>query len=315
MSRRSSDDQVLQAIHAAEMYYFEGMTQSAIADRLSLSRWTVGRILDDARESGLVRITIDHPLARHHQLEVQLVKQFELAGAVVVPTQTSTPATIDAVCAAAADRLASVRPSPAVVGVSWGRSTALVAKHLHVGWARGVTIAQTNGGVAVTRNDLVGRSIVTMAERGPGRALTLQAPTIVGRRELGDLLRADASVSRTMEVAARADLMVFAPGPVEKDSVLVAAGHIPVERMTALAEAGAGADVMSHFVDDAGDVVDPDLEARTISIDLASVRHCRRVIAVAPGVNRARAVRTVAAAGLCTDLVTDSETAARALEL
>ncbi|HCW40999.1 MAG TPA: TetR family transcriptional regulator, partial [Cutibacterium acnes] len=44
------------------------------------------------------------------------------------------------------------------------------------GWNPDVVIAQTNGGVAVTRNDLVGRSVVRMAELGPGQSLTLQAP-------------------------------------------------------------------------------------------------------------------------------------------
>ncbi|MDN6623935.1 MAG: TetR family transcriptional regulator, partial [Acidipropionibacterium jensenii] len=72
MARRSRDEHLIQVLHVAEMYYFEQMTQSAIADRLSLSRWTVGRMLESARESGLVHITIDHPLARHHRLEVEL---------------------------------------------------------------------------------------------------------------------------------------------------------------------------------------------------------------------------------------------------
>ena len=309
MAHQSRDEHLIQVLHVAEMYYFEQMTQSAIADRLALSRWTVGRMLEDARSSGLVHITIDHPLARHHRLEVDLMNRYQLAKAVVVPSQSHDEATVDIVSSAAADRLTTLRPAPQVIGVSWGRTLAQVTHHLRPGWSHDITVAQTNGGVAITRNDLVGRSVVEMAERGRGRAMTLQAPTILGSAQLCSMLRADTAVSRTLQLASDADLLVYSPGPATMDSVLASAGHITGPMMTRLRAAGAGADVMSHFVDSEGRPVDPDLDARTLSIDLDVVRNASRVLAVAVGVGKAEAVRTILSGHLCTELVTDSEVA------
>ena len=45
MSNRRRANQDEEMLHVAEMYYFEQMTHAAIAQRLSISRWTVGRIL------------------------------------------------------------------------------------------------------------------------------------------------------------------------------------------------------------------------------------------------------------------------------
>ncbi|MCI1748824.1 MAG: TetR family transcriptional regulator [Acidipropionibacterium sp.] len=309
MARKSRDEHLIQVLHVAEMYYFEHMTQSAIAERLSLSRWTVGRMLESARDSGLVHITIDHPLARHHRLEVELTERFGLAKAIVVPTQARPDTTLDLIASAAADSLTLLRPAPSVIGVSWGRTMAQVVHHLRPGWNHDVTVVQTNGGVAITRNDLVGRSVVLMAERGRGRALTLQAPTVLGSVELCRMLRADASVARTLEMASHADLLVYAPGAADSGSVLVGAGHIPPADMERLRAAGAKADVMSHFVDSSGRPVDPDLDARTLSMDLDAIRRASRVIAVGAGLEKAEAIGATLSGGLCTEVVTDSEVA------
>lgn len=309
MARKSRDEHLTQVLHVAEMYYFEHMTQSAIADRLSLSRWTVGRMLESARDSGLVHITIDHPLARHHRLEVELTDRFGLAKAIVVPTQAHPETTLDVIASAAADSITLLRPAPSVIGVSWGRTLAQVVNHLHPGWARDVTVVQTNGGVAITRNDLVGRSVVLMAELGRGRALTLQAPTILGSAELCRMLRADASVSRTLDMASHANLLVYSPGPADNGSVLVGAGHISPLDMSRLRAAGAKADVMSHFVDSSGHPVDPELDARTLSMDLTAIRQASRVMAVGGGLEKAEAIGATLSGGLCTEVVTDTEVA------
>lgn len=309
MARKTKDEHLIELLHVAEMYYFEQMTQSAIADRLSLSRWTVGRMLELARDSGLVHITIDHPLARHHLLEVELAKRFNLNRAIVVPAQGRPEATLDVIASAAADSISMLRPAPAVIGVSWGRTLAQVVRHLHPGWTRDVTIVQTNGGVAITRNDLIGRSVVMMAELGRGRAITLQAPTILGSAQLCTMLRADSSVSRTLEMASHADLLIYSPGPADSGSVLVGAGHISTAEMARLRASGAKADVMSHFVDSSGHPVDPELDARTLSMDLDAVRRSPRVIAVAAGLEKAEAMGAALSGGLCTEAVTDSAVA------
>ena len=65
-----------QVLRAAQLYYYENLTQGAIADRMGCTRWTVGRLLEEARKSGIVRITITHPQARVRPLEKQLAAAF-----------------------------------------------------------------------------------------------------------------------------------------------------------------------------------------------------------------------------------------------
>ena len=53
-------DREAQMLRAAQLYYYDNLTQGAIADRLSCTRWTVGRLLEEARESGIVTISVNH---------------------------------------------------------------------------------------------------------------------------------------------------------------------------------------------------------------------------------------------------------------
>jgi DNA-binding transcriptional regulator LsrR (DeoR family) len=66
------------------------------------------------------------------------------------------------------------------------------------------------------------------------------------------------------------------------------------------------AEVSSILITDDGSVVAESFTERAIAITPAQLRAIPRVLAVAAGVRKARAVRAVARAGLITGLVTDA---------
>ena len=68
-------DREAQRLRAAQLYYYDNLTQGAIADRLSCTRWTVGRLLEEARGSGIVTISVNHPRARIPKLERPSLKR------------------------------------------------------------------------------------------------------------------------------------------------------------------------------------------------------------------------------------------------
>ena len=53
--------ELVQLARIARRYYLEGKPKRAIAEEFGLSRFQVARSLLKARESGLVRITMDFP--------------------------------------------------------------------------------------------------------------------------------------------------------------------------------------------------------------------------------------------------------------
>lgn len=65
-------------IRVSQMYYDEGLNQSQIAGEVGYSRSSVSRMLTEARETGIVQITIGHPLQRLQSLEENLRNKYGL---------------------------------------------------------------------------------------------------------------------------------------------------------------------------------------------------------------------------------------------
>src|SRR6218665_3759593 len=85
--RRGADmdwsDELL-SLRAPELYYKNNKTRGEIGAELHIPRWKVGRLLEQARQRGVVRIEILHPRARRLVLERRLREATALRDAVVV---------------------------------------------------------------------------------------------------------------------------------------------------------------------------------------------------------------------------------------
>ena len=181
-------------LRAAQLYYRMNLTQDQVGERLGVSRFKVGRLLDRALRESAVRIEIVHPAARLVELEDALVERFGLGGAVVVDVASTGSAQDDEllarerVAAAAAAHLASLAPSGAI-GVSWGRTMLEVAAHLRPGWTAATEIVQLNGATSRSARPTRAHEIVERFGATSGAAIRLMAaPAIVGTPELRDAL-------------------------------------------------------------------------------------------------------------------------------
>ena len=243
------DDREMAVLRAAQLYYYENMTQDSIADRLGCTRWTVGRLLEEARQSGIVRITINHPRARVRHLEKELAERFGISEVFVVRSQDSEVATGALVAATTADYITAQRPLPQSLGIAWGRSLTAVARAMPEEWTSGLEVYQMYGGLVRSNDDEVADSIGLMARRGQGVGHMLPAPAIVTDPELSVRLLREPSVAATLDAGPRADLVVFSPGILEPGSVLVRSGFLTAEGMQRMRELGAVTDLFSHVVD------------------------------------------------------------------
>ena len=74
-------------IQVAWMYYQDGRNQQEIAEALGISRATVVNYLQEAREKGLIRITLAAPAFTTHRLAVELTNRLACAGPMSFPTR------------------------------------------------------------------------------------------------------------------------------------------------------------------------------------------------------------------------------------
>jgi deoxyribonucleoside regulator len=307
-----SDTDELLSIRAAELYYEENQTQDEIGVILRLTRWKVGRLLASAKANGFIRIEIVHPRARRLPIERRLRESTGLTDAIVVSSAgVSSDAEVQSRTAqAAADYLTSLRPVPRTLGISWGRTLHDVSLHLKQGWAPGVNVVQINGGVSLNqRTGTAASTAVTIAHKADGSAALLPSPAILERLETKQAMEADRTIAGVLALARNAQAYLFSAGQADANSALVDSGYLTVDQINDLVARGAVGDIVGRYIDKNGRIVDPELNERTVGIQIDQLRRAPLAIAVIAGQSKHAIARAVVRNGLCTVLVTDEDTA------
>jgi deoxyribonucleoside regulator len=315
VAKRGGPGDVRLMVRVAQMYYRMQLSQEQIGERLGMSRFQIGRMLDRALREGIVQIEIIHPDARLMDLEESLEARFGLHDAVVVDVPNSTSELAaqelarEAVAAAAADLLAELEPRGAL-GVSWGRTMLELARVLRPGWTKAAEIVQLNG--ATSRSPLPTRANEIAERFGTTTGASIRllaAPAIVGSAELRVALEEDPAVGETLEAARKTSLAVFGLGILTRDSVLVGSGYLAEQDLADLTAAGAVGDVIGRFLTVDGSLALPELDERTVGLPLAELANGRVSMGLAAGSGRGPIALAALRAGCVNMLVADAATA------
>lgn len=304
-------------VQVAKAHYELDRTQAEIAADLGLTRWQVAKLLAEARAEGVVRIEITPRAGRRTALEVALQQKWALRDAIVVPLGgNSDPALrMAAVAQAAAQYLANLTPRPGLIGVSWGRSMAAVAQALPPGWNPGAEFVLLNGSTALQLTDApTGAVTEAFARSAGGSATLLPVPAILGKASTRAALEDDPIIARALARARAADTLCFGMGDASARSILRASGYLSEDDLQRLRALGAVGDILGRFIDAAGQIVDPDLDARTIGLAPAALRGRARSIAIAAGADKQAIAAATLRGGYANVLITDDITAEAVLD-
>ncbi len=306
----AKDDRLIARV--ASLYYIDGLTQVEIADHFALSRQMVGRMLKSARESGLVEIRLRRPPWLFVDIEEQLEKSFGLKEAVVVPCSNIDDDEVikSALAQGAADFLSRHVHEDTILGISWGTTMARAADMLPAMPRQRVRVVQLNGGLAQGAKSLnAGALVQRFSAAFSAHSYYLTAPAIVDSAEIRRVMLSDSGVARTLDLANHADICVFSVGALGDKSVLVQAGYISLTDVKRLHRLGGVGDICSRYLNVHGEIVDPELNARTIGIELETLRTRRLALAIAGGREKVEPIRGALAGRYCNALVTDEATA------
>ncbi|MBK1783948.1 sugar-binding transcriptional regulator [Prauserella cavernicola] len=288
---------------AAQLYYLDELGQARIAERLSVSRPTVSRLLADARRLGIVRITVHDPgavaVAAHPErvAEVLGLKQVWLA-----PFGNGEIATLAEPVGSA---LRASGPTPGdVLLVSSGRTVYELSRSV-LPALPGVNLVPMVGGVAEPEpwhqtNEIV-RSLAERVGARPHFLFAQAMPSKAMRATLDE----DPEFRRVTDLWQRATVALLGVGapPTSRSSISTS---IPMEAAGLQTAVG---DICLNFFDQlGGEAVFPGSD-RMVRISTDQLRAIPSTIAVAVGANKVGSIIAGARAGLFNRLVTDIHTA------
>ncbi|WP_043457208.1 MULTISPECIES: sugar-binding transcriptional regulator [Micrococcaceae] len=302
----------LKMAYVARRYYRDDATRSEIADEIGVSRFKIARMLERAKDLGIIKFEISAGDLVDPGLSVDLQKRFGLHRALVVTAPSEGEDIVrEFVGRAAAHLLSEIVEEGDVVGFTSGRTVYAVAGFLET-LPRCDVVAL--GGVAGQATEH-GVEILRRAQRiAGGKMWPIFAPLVVRDPATARALLQDPLIHQAASQFRRVTKGVVAVGSWNPpNSQLYDAARELGYAEDMLAQGVVGEVAATLFAED-GRIIKT-IDDRTIAIRAETLKKIPEVICVAGGASKARAMRAAISAGLVHSVVTDASLARELLAL
>ena len=305
--RVDSKQQIKQAVQVSKLYYLDGVTQAEIGKKLNLSRPTISRLLQFAREKNIVKISINDPLSNIEDLQHQLKEKYQLKDVIIsTPESNETAEILSSLGKATARYLDKKVKDNDVIGVSWGKTLVSVARQLIPNDRKNVQVVYLKGTVAnSTHNNYVVEVTKCFNKCYHTQAQILPLPLIFENKQIKEMVIKDKFINEILDTGRRTSVALFTVETTEQDATLFELGYFNDQQIKTLQEKAAG-DLVSRFIDERGKIVDDQLNDRTVAIALDDLKQARESALIAGGMNKLKAIKAALAGKYANVLVTDS---------
>ncbi len=294
---------------AGWLYAQDGMTQNEIAKAMGLSRATVNGYLAEARQRGIVTLTMEPARLSEFMIARALKERFQLSDCIVIPDGATGSALVDRLGQAGArvlERL--IRPGD-TVGIGWGRTMMALARSMSTQRMADLSVVQLTGGMTAPIGFTPELCVSRLATAMGARAVNITAPAIVSSVAVRDILMDEMVLRGQFETARRADKVVFGICSTRPGSSLFETRLVPEGEEAERTLRHAIGMVAGRFIDNRGAPAKGPLDARMIGLTLEEISRIKLRIAVAGGVEKVPAILAALKGHYANVLITDAATA------
>lgn len=306
-------------LHArvAWLYYLENFTQAEIGERLGLTRARVNRMLAEARESGLVRVTLNSQFASCTAIEQALKNKYGVHDAVIVPTPDDAKDLANVIGMAAGTYLTRllVENRVSTIGIGWGATLRETIRHVTSAAYPDLWITSMMGGLSrgleLNTFEIAGE----LAKRLGAQCSYLAAPIYAGTPRSRDTILEQEVYKDVLARIDKIELAILSMGDLTPRSLLVRHGLPSDVSPDDLRQRGAVGDVLGQFIDAKGRPINHPINKRAIALPLAQLSKVKSVMLVAGGVNKTPVIAAALRGKIGNVLISDEKAATEALEL
>jgi DNA-binding transcriptional regulator LsrR (DeoR family) len=291
-------------IKAAWYYYREDKTQEDISKLLGVSRMRVIRLLDRAKQTGLVQFKIRDAYDVRMRAEKRLIESFALKDAFIIPTPPdAAPGEVNDAIADAAAMYINTRIKPnTFINIGYGDTTGKTLNNLARVAETPVNFISMTGGVSIylpnTRSSVFNANL-----------FLIPAPLIVSSKEMVHAIKEENPVKEIFRMVSLASFTIVGIGGMNDGATILQSEVLSKKEFLLLKMHGAMGDLLCHFFDKEGKVIITPLEDRLVSISLEVLKDLPNVTAVAAGKQKREAIKSALALGYIDILITNEDTA------
>lgn len=311
-----SENKLSKLIEVSKLYYQLELSQQQIAEKLGVSRPSVSRMLQQAKEQGIVQIKILDQTEGSERLAALLKTKFKLHDCIVIPVPDYKSEVIKAeIGKAAAAYLDGIVQNGDVIGTTWGTTLYEVAQHVKPKNVKGVSVVQLNGGVSFSETNTYASEILNFLSAAYHTVPHfLPLPAVFDRPEVANAIMSDRHIRRVLDLGKQANIALYTVGELNKQSTLFKAGYYSAEDLEMLKAKDAVGDICSRIFDRSGSICSMEMNQRTIGIELSDLKKIRHSILIAGGNEKVDGIYGALKGQFSNVLITDQYTAQALLE-
>ena len=302
----SYEDKLLTKV--AWYYYIEGYTQQEIGEYLSIPRLRVNRLLDKARKAGIIQFSVREGDSKRMIVERELITQFGLKDAFVVPSPLNEQDINESVAQAAAMYIHERLEKTGYINMGYGDTSSRILNHLANICEFPVNVVSLTGGVNYYLPNT--RSSIFNA-----KLYLTPAPLLMASEDIVKAMEQEPSVKQIRHMATLAQVSIVGIGGVDSNATLLTNGTLNHSDVLLLSMQGAVGDMLCHFIDKDGNVIQSSLERRLMSTPLEQLKEMSNSIGVAGGSTKSEAILAALKGNYLDVLITDETTATNVLRL
>lgn len=304
------------AARAGWLYYVAGNTQDEIAKKLGISRQSAQRMVALSVSEKLVKVRLDHPIAKCMDLANKITSRFGLLSCEVVPSDSSDPSSTVGLAQAGANEIERHLKSeqPKTLALGTGRVLRTCVDELAPLDCPQHKIVALLGNMASDGSASPYDVVVRMAERVNAKHYPMPLPVLPKSKQEKIQLHQLPYITQNMTMAQQADVTFVGVGNLGINSPLHLDGFVTPQELDELQSGGAVGEIISWVFDKNGQLLDCAINQRVASTPLL-VNSEKPVFALAAGEEKVYAILGALRSKLVNSLITNEYTAERLLSI
>ncbi|MCL1923636.1 MAG: transcriptional regulator [Propionibacteriaceae bacterium] len=305
---------------ACVRYYVQDETMESIARHLKLSRSSVSRLLSEARNTGMVRISVEAPYGSSSPIARSVSALFSVRVHLAqVGEAASVTTRFERVSRLAAATLRNSVKDGDFIGVAWGVTLSNIVPFLDRCPLHDATIVQMNGGTNYhdTSARHVAAILQALSQTFDARIVQFPVPAFFDYAETKQAMWRERSVQFVRSLQSKIDVAIFGIGTIgaRVPSYVYSAGFLDDEDVARMREDGVVGDVCTVLLRKDGSFEDISMNHRASGLTPHELREIPTRIGVVADPSRANSLLGALRARTITDLVCDDTTARALLDL
>lgn len=307
---------------AADLFFIQGISQKEISQLLNISSVTVSRLIQRAKEKGVVRFSIQESYANMLSLSKQVKKKYGLRDVIITcfPNRDHAELTDvkQAVALEGAKYLQRQIAKDDVVGIAWGKTMFHLINYLNPCQRSNASFVTMHGSIASCDYELDVQTLTSRAAMAlGGTKYSLYTNGLLDTPETVQQLKTEYHIRKILQIFEQITISVSGIGSHYPDptSVLAFEPYLSPQEYQLLKKQQVCGDIMLRFYDLEGQECDTPLKDRTLSIDLDIYKKIPTKILVVTGLYKTIPLHVALKHHYCDVLIADEQLAQAILDL